>query len=419
LPDSTGMDYHNLVTLHHKGRHWAAWLSRLAPFFGRSSFMVRWFHGLAHAAAGVLLLSASTRACAQGGAPLPPNAAALGRGISTTPGYGGMNPYVNPTPTVVPSSAPAYTSAAPYAGPSTAVPYYPSYPYYQPPFGATLQGYASLTQATGQYWKDIGSARITREQANQATLDTKRKQIEFEMWYEKIRPTAPKMRAAEQAADLDWARRDPPNSEIWSGRTLNVLLKSILNSSQPTSGPQLALEENIVSGLNLTDKTSRGNLALAKDEGKIAWPEALQEEAFDEARDRFSKNFNKALVDVKDGDQPPISTLRDLRKDLKTLEDTLDDKVRDLAPSRYIESRRLLNQLKNTVKGLSDPRLCKSCNNNWRKNVKSVSDLVGYCMKNGLEFGPATAPGDYPSYTAAYYAIRNYERGLWTLSSAR
>src|SRR5262249_39618173 len=153
--------------------------------------------------------------------------------------------------------------------------------------------------------------------------------------YETVRPTAPKMAAAEKATDLDWARNHAQNTEIWSGRTLNVLLKSIFDSSQPQNGPYISLDSKIVNGLNLTDKTTRGNLSLAKDEGKIAWTETLQEELYDESRDRFSKNFNRAIKDAQAGEQPPVSVVRDLRKDLKALEENLDEHVRDIPPSRY------------------------------------------------------------------------------------
>jgi hypothetical protein len=306
-------------------------------------------------------------------------------------------------------------AAAPYtstAAPAFAPPFYPGYGYptYVPPAAANLQAVASLTSATGQYWKDIQQARITREQSRQMSLDTKRKQIEFELWYEGVRPTAPKMAAAEAASDLEWARNNPQNTEIWSGRTLNVLLKSILTTPDPTRGPSISLEPHVVRGLNITDGTTRGNLALAKDDGLINWPEALQAASFDAVRDSFSKNFTTAIQSVNSGMVPPIPVVRDLRGDLKMISDKLDDQARDLSPDQFIESRRLVNKLNETVRGLGTPRICKSCNDGWRKNVHTVSDLVGYLKNNGLQFGPAMTPTDYAAYSAAYLALRNYER---------
>jgi hypothetical protein len=270
---------------------------------------------------------------------------------------------------------------------------------------------ASLTSATGQYWNQIGQAQLTREQYRQSKYDTERKRIEFEMWYETVRPTAPRMLKAEQASDLDWARNYAQNTEIWSGRTLNVLLKSVFKSPRPTSGPNIPLDTTALKGLNLTDGTTRANLSMTRDEGKINWPEALQAESYDEVRDRFSKTFEAASRQVNSTGPPSRAMMTSLRTDWKTMSDKLDDQVADLAPSRYIEARRLLNQLKETVNGLADPRLCKACHVDWRKNVRSVAGLVNYCLKNGLQFGPAVS-GEEPSYTVTYYALRNYERGL-------
>ncbi len=92
------------------------------------------------------------------------------------------------------------------------------------------------------------------------------------------------------------------------------------------------------------------------------------------------------------------------------MENLLDSQIANLSPNQYIGARRVLNQLKTTIKGLSDPLLLKACNDSWKQSVHNVSDLVGYCMKNGLQFGPAVVPGDYPCYSSTYYAIRNYER---------
>jgi hypothetical protein len=381
----------------------------------------------AFAVASLVVLAVAASASAQPVAPgnSPYNSAALGRGISTVPGYGAFTPYSSTTPTLVsnaalpPSSSMPYTmSTAPgtYGAPSYTSYYPPPYTYI-PPAGAALMGLASLTSASGEYWNQIQQARITREQSRQAEMDTARKRVEFELWYETVRPTAPKMIAKEKASDLDWARNHAQNTEIWSGRTLNVLLRSILASPSPTRGPNIPLDERTVQGLNLTDKTTRGNLALAKDEGKIDWPEALQEAAYDSSRDRFSKNFSNAIKTAQQGERPPVSMLRDLRNDIKELESKLDDQARDLAPSKFIESRRMLNKLRDTVTGLSDSRICKSCNDTWKKNVRSVAELVEHCMKNGLEFGPAAAAGDDASYSAAYYAMRSYERETVQLSS--
>jgi hypothetical protein len=286
------------------------------------------------------------------------------------------------------------------------------------PVGGYLQGLASVTSATGQYYNQIQQARITREQSRQMALDTQRKQIEQEMWYESVRPTAPKLMKQQEQTDLDWARNYAQRTEIWSGRTLNVLLKSVLKSPYPTRGPNIPLDDTALRGLNLTDGASRGNLSMTRNEGKIVWPEGLQSESFDELRGRFGKSFETATRQVQSGTQPSRDLMKSLHADLKALDEKLNDQVRDLSPGEFIQSRRTLNQLNGTLKGLSDPRLCKSCHGDWRKSVRTVGELVAYCEKNGLVFGPAV-DGEEASYTVTYYALRNYERSLVQLASAR
>jgi hypothetical protein len=338
-------------------------------------------------------------------------------GPQTPPGGQGYSQYASPPPAaptvVVQSPQPSYMSAAPYypgygaglgmagAGPGVG-------------YGTALQGLGSYTQASGQYWKDIEQARMSREDVKQKQIETKRQEVQWEMDYEKLRPTTQKMVRSERAAELEWARNDPPLSEIWSGKTFNVLLRSILDQPNPTAGPNIPLGSDIVKALNLNDQTTRANLSLTKDEGKIDWTESLQEAPFDAARNSFQKSFDKGIQSINSGEPINRTQLQELRGDLQKMDEKLDDLLRDqsLPPSRYMESRRLLNQLKETVNGMGNARVVRSAGQSWKNDVRTVAQLVGHCMRNGVSFGPAVAANDEPMYTAAYYAIRNYERGL-------
>jgi hypothetical protein len=204
--------------------------------------------------------------------------------------------------------------------------------------GQALQGAAALTRAQGDYWNSIQQARILREQSRQMAIDTQRKQLEWEREYEESRPTAQQLIAQRQATDLERARENASNTEIWSGRTLNILLHSILRTPDPTQGPYIPLDPNVLRGLNLTDPQVRGNVALAKDQGRIAWTEALQDAAFDTVRGRFSRTFAAAMKSVESGQPPAVETLRELRADLQTLNDKLEERVQDLPP--HVSSNR-------------------------------------------------------------------------------
>jgi hypothetical protein len=373
-----------------------------------------------HAFAGLVLLLLAAPGIAQTGGTLSYNTAILGRGNSTLPAYGKAAPYTSTGPALVGGgNVPPSLSSCPYSlstipgryTPSCCTNYYPPYTYV-PPTGPTLMCLASLTSTQGQYWRQIDVSGHPRAQMWPVLLDTRSKKSDLELWYKSVRPTVAKTRAGEKerAVDLDLARNHAHHSDIRSGWALNILLRSILASPTPTRGPNIPLEASTLKGLNLADMTTRGNLVMARDNGKIDWPTGLQEAGFDETRDRFTKNFDRAIKTVREGETPPVPLVRDLHTDLKALKDKLNDALDDLSPSCYIESRRLLNKFEYTVKGLSNARICKACNASWRKNIRTVSDLVAYCMKNDLEFAPAAAPGDEPCYAAAYQALRNYER---------
>ena len=242
------------------------------------------------------------------------NSRVVGRSIAAIPPYAfGYNPYPSPiinsgpilnsgyggyptTPYASLSTSPygggygSTLSTSPYGGgySMSTSPYansnggYGAYSY--DPTG--LQGASSYVQSQGNYNIQIQQAKLLREQARQANIDTARKRLMWEMEYEKYRPSAAKMRDQEMATALDRARKDPPATEVWSGTSLNELLRSIRKAGRNNlkSGPQVDLSDVNLDSVNLTDKAGQGNPAMLKAEskdGKLAmyWPAAFESRA--------------------------------------------------------------------------------------------------------------------------------------------
>ena len=290
--------------------------------------------------------------------------------------------------------------------------YYGAYgPYSGLGSGGILQGQASKIEATGQYYKDIQEASLAREKTRQESLVTQKKRVVAEMEYEDMRKARFRQQQQdERSAILDRARRNPTDDEIWSGKTLNILLNSIMMSQSSAIEPTVALSQTTLRGLNLTATGTNGNLGMAKDGGKVDWTDALMEAPFDDARKGFSSSFDIAMKDVQAGKQPDRAVISDLKLYHKSLSATLDDRIADLSPDDYNSSRRRLNQLKVALNGLSDRRAIRSFDSAWKKDVRNVAELVSHCKNNGVEFGAATADGDRASYESAYYSVRSYER---------
>jgi hypothetical protein len=361
------------------------------------------------------------------------NASLVGAGLSAIPPYAfgypplGGGPIVAPSPYGI-STVGGYNpygagtgalSTSPYGGYSLSTTPYGSYgsPYsnygygYQDPFGSVLQGLASVTAATGQYYQQIQQARITREQSRQMALDTQRKQIEFEMWYESVRPTAPKLIAKENETNLDEARNYPSATKIWSGDALNQLLRAAIKSGRLNRGPNVPLEEDNLKHINLTDRSSRGNVGLLKDGGKLQWPLVLKEAQFDETTTKLGLEIQNAVQHLKEKQPVPVATLRDADTLFKTLTDKLNDSADDMSPAQYIEAKRYLNQVGNAIRALKDPKAGNFFNNTWNAKGKTVAELVDHMNREGLEFAPATS-GDEAAYRSLYNALRSFESGI-------
>ncbi|MGL4553291.1 MAG: hypothetical protein ACRC33_19165 [Gemmataceae bacterium] len=307
-----------------------------------------------------------------------------GYGLSTFPGAGGF-----PAP---------YQFNPPFFG------------YQQDPMNGYLTGVASVTSATGQYWKDIQSARLTREEARRSSFETARKRIELETWYERQKPKTQDIVDATVRTDLDRARKDPAMTEVISGKSLNDLRNNVLKLGRLTRGPNISLEEETLKHINLASPAVSGSVGLLRDGGKFAWPLSLQEKQFDELRDRLSRNIVKAVEEIKVGDVKPV-LLRDITSDQKALEGLVDNSQDDLPISQYLQAKSFMRQVSSAVASLKDPSIKKYFNNTWNAKGRTVAELMEHMRSEGLTFGPA-APGDEAAYMAVYYAVREFESGL-------
>lgn len=279
--------------------------------------------------------------------------------------------------------------------------------------GSTLRGVADVVNATGQYNMNIQQARILREQARQAAVETRRKLAQEELDRERNRPTAQDVRDRDREADLNRARRDPPEVDISSGRALNDLLRSVQAPGKALNrAPTIPLTEDTLKNINVANEGSRGNVGLLKD-GDLKWPMPLRAAEFEEPRNDLNKKLALAVQQIKEKDPVERSTLNDIHADVKAISDKLAANVTDMAPSEYIEARRYLNQVRDAVRALEDPNVANYFNNTWSARGETVGELVNN-MK-GMRFAPAT-PGKEAAYRALYQALQQFEAGLQTAS---
>jgi len=361
------------------------------------------------------------------------NTAAVGAALSTIPPWAaGYNPYPSPISTgpvfsgagyglaTNPYATGAALSASPYGGYAMSTAPYggyggyggypPGYGYYNP-YAAELAGYADLTRAQGQYWKDITSARLTREESRRSAIDTMKKWEEYRMWWDRVRPTSAKLAAEESRGTLENARNYASATDIWSGNALNRLLDSVIKSGKLNRGDGISLEDDTLKHINLTDGASRSNVGLLKNGAELQWPLVLKEPGFDEPRKRLTRSLKQAVLQLKDKEPVSATTLKDILADYKALNDKVNDSADELTPSQYIDAKRYLRQVNEAIRGLQHPKAVNFFSNTWNAKGKTVAELVDFMRKEGLNFAPATT-GDEASYNALYHALRAFENSM-------
>jgi hypothetical protein len=286
------------------------------------------------------------------------------------------------------------------------------------PYEGYLCGTADVINANARYALTISQAKIVRQQAIQESIRTRRAWLEQAEYERAHMPDPEQIRQRALQRELDRARVSPPLTEIWSGRSLNALLRHVIaQQGQGARGPNVPLSADTLKSINSTAGDTRGNVGLLKDQGKLQWPQPLLGERFQDAREDFSRDLKQAFNSIQVNNGPDDSTLSDLLGDLKKLQTALDSNISVLSPDQYVEARRYVRLLGNTITALKDRNVVNIINGAWALKGKNVAELVQHMRDKGLWFAPAT-PGDEPAYTALYYALAAFDAGTSRAASA-
>jgi hypothetical protein len=285
----------------------------------------------------------------------------------------------------------------------------------QSPVSGYLQGAAALTTANAQYESIMQSARLQQQQVYSAKTDNRRRMFEEMQWEKANTPNVEDIREQERQLNLRRARNDPPNTEIWYGNALNVLLTNIQNErvTQGLRGPLVPLDPNVLRHINLTAGTSVGSVGVLRDAGTISWPRVLRQERFDKERAKIDAAAPKAVQYAAGGND---QALDDLTAGVKALKDKIKSLVVELSPDDYIGAMRFANQLSDSIQTLSQPMAVNFLNGKWAAQGNNVGELVDFLTKNGLKFAPATQ-GDETFYSSLYQSMRSYDAGISRVAS--
>jgi hypothetical protein len=232
-------------------------------------------------------------------------------------------------------------------------------------------------------------------------------------------PTPEELRAQAKARDLHHALTDAQATEIYSAAALNVLLADLFQRTREADsaagGTRLA--PGVLAHLNVSTVKEGGSFGLLRDGHKLDWPLPWHERPLErpsrELRDAVQKAIDVALAQGKKGRIHP-ETLVTLDENVRDLDELLARQVADIPAMKYIEAKRYLRQLGETVQVLTRKDADKYINGELALDptkIRCVRELVDYMCENGLTFA-AAVEGDEAAYLAVHEALAGYERSV-------
>jgi hypothetical protein len=347
-------------------------------------------------------------------------AALLLGGILAAPAPAQQGPALAPNQAQPPSTTTVTTNVvAPpaYAAPPVVNPYGYGYGYPTTPYAQYAEGRSQLITAKSQAALTDQQAALVQQQVYNAQLDTRRA-----VWNESVYErgnlmNSEQVRLKNQLDALNRARNNPPQNEIWSGDSLNAIFTDIKNAdTYGVRGPAVPLDQAMLKHINLTTGETAGNIGLLKAGPKLTWPVVLQDDQFKAQRGGIDVMLATAFDQAAKGPVDPklIRNMSDANDRMGVI---LKQMVKDLSPSDYIDGKRYLRDLDDSIRSLSNPNVANYINGNWSAKGATVYDLSKHMIKNGLKFAAAT-PGDQPYYTAFYQALLSYDMQMTQAASA-
>ncbi|GIW78255.1 MAG: hypothetical protein KatS3mg105_0062 [Gemmatales bacterium] len=327
----------------------------------------------------------------------------------------GANPYGSFSATSVGTGGQTMTSLPPPP------PYYPYYPYNYVPsvYGDYLRGLSSLVDSGGRLMVTTQEAYLMQEQVKREKIANRRRVLEQWLWERNNLPTPQDEFERLQKLELRRAQNDPPVNEIFSAKALNDLLIDVQKlQGQGIEGPTIILSEDILRHINVVPPgNGSANAGLLRNDGKLDWPVTLAGREYAVERERINILLPDAINQVKNGKVDP-DTLKELTHSVDKLITSLAQNIGQIPPSRYIESKRFLNNLHDALRALSSPNAKHFFSGKYSAKGRSVAELVRNMTEQGLRFAPAV-PGDEAAYIALHRALASFDISANEQASAR
>lgn len=287
-------------------------------------------------------------------------------------------------------------------------------PYYAPSLGGggVLYGEGALLNAYANVVTSQEQARILREQAMQAKIDTARKRFDFDLYVRANTPTYAdeQKKIAKQTLKRIQVASNP--AEIASGKALNILLDDVRNfPNKKANMDPLTLSDDVLKQLNVTTKNL--GVGILRHEGKFTWPVALADLVPLDQQKTIEKQVQIAVADAAKG-KIDGQLLADIGLRMDTIKKLLTTKVNDLKTTQYLEADRFLSDFRDSRQALEEGQMVVQDKfNRFVQGGKTMQELADFMVNNGLKFAPG-GPSDEGGYRALHSALVAFDIALNT-----
>jgi hypothetical protein len=300
---------------------------------------------------------------------------------------------------------------------SAYVPYSPYVVVHYGPLGGYLAGVADIIGARGQFLIDREQAHLLREQAREARIERRRMAFDEAQYERAMSPTNEEEREFRRVENVRRSLRNPPLTEIWSGKALNDLLTDIQTKLadlrlKGAHEPVVPVDADALHQINFTTGAieAGSGVGLLKEGGRLHWPLALQAPAFQPLRERIEQLAYRLVKDAQNG-QVDSDARAGLTRAVTEMQKELKRHVDTIPVDEYIAAKRFLNALEANVKTFTAPDIANYFNGKYEPQATDVAGLAREMTARGLRFAPAP-PGSEAAYLSVHRSLATYDQQL-------
>jgi hypothetical protein len=277
-------------------------------------------------------------------------------------------------------------------------------------YGGAYYGYAQVLKGYSQVIQAQEYARILREQAMQAKIDTARKRFDYDLYIRANTPTFADEQQRLARATLKRVQIASQPAEIASGKSQNILLDDIrMFGLKRANVDPFPFNEEGLSHINVTGK--RYSLGMLRDGPKLQWPTALLDLVSPEVRGAIERQTETVLANALQGNVDKVM-LDDLNSRMTDIRNQLRKVIGDIPSSRYLDADRFLTEFQEARLGIGEGQAQTQARFlQYIKGGRTMQEIVDYMITNGLRFAPASF-SDEAAYRALHTALIAFDMAL-------